>query len=651
MSFTLRRIFGALAFLAVLTSMVHARPLQAAGRWQELGPDGGMATELAVDPFNPANVLAGTTTAGLFRSGNRGTTWRAVGAAPNARVGAIVFDPRHAGTAYAGTADPVSSTTHVLKTTDGGETWTPSDTGLIQPAFFGITSLAIDPRRPAVLYASPGYATGVFKTGDGGATWAASGLEGLFVYAVVVDPTSSTVFAGTSSGVFRSLDGGATWTPRGLTKGIVALALAPGVPAGKPQTLYAGGDGLYCSTDGGAHWRSIRRGLPTKIVAAVAVHPRFSSVLYVALPELTDGTAGRGGLFRSVDGGASWQALGQGLPARGALAVAIDPRAPSRVYAGLAGEGLFRSVDGGIHWTAARGGLHALTVQRVTGSGAPGHALYAGPTVRGVFQYTSPGWLLINGRVHSDSTGRVAVGDALYAGVAGRLERSDDGGLHWLRIDGGLGGAEFRGPIAVDPVHPGTLYAGTLFDLFKSTDHGEHWQASVDGLGCTDPVRVDVSPADPSLVFVSGLVHLSGECETGGGGFRSPDGGVHWELLGSIGALTPHPADPAIVYALTFSEVMKSTDGGATFAPAGAPGSSPPRPTVLAVDRNHPATVYAGTFGQGVFVSDDAGATWEPFGEGLTGTVFDLEIDSFRLTTLYAGTSHGAFSIFLEDAQ
>jgi photosystem II stability/assembly factor-like uncharacterized protein len=116
-----------------------------------------------------------------------------------------------------------------------------------------VAALAIDPSTPATLYTgTPG--GGVFKSSNGGTSWAPvnSGLTVPYIHALAIDPSNpATVYAGTSGGgVFKSADGGTSWTPvnSGLTTtDVVALAIDPSTPA----TLYAGtrGGGVFFSSN------------------------------------------------------------------------------------------------------------------------------------------------------------------------------------------------------------------------------------------------------------------------------------------------------------------------------------------------------------------------------------------------------------------
>jgi photosystem II stability/assembly factor-like uncharacterized protein len=626
----------ALTLAALLAALASTVPLRAADLWQPVGPFGGPMAALAVDPAHPATVLAGTVNAGAFRSMDRGATWRPVAALREGTVTVLVFDPQ--GNAYAGAGS------RLLESGDGGASWAPADDGL--PIGAGIAAVAADARRPALLYASTRLSQGVFRSSDGGAHWVSAGpaFRGdAIVEELAVDPVTSAVYAGTDSGFWRSTDRGATWTRSGLAGlSIGVIAQAPGAPA----VLYAGGPGgLFRSTDRGAHWRSIRRGLPGTI-ADIAVHPSNPSVLYVALPE--EGALEKGGLFRSVDGGAHWERLRQGLPVSGVLAVALDPAAPARIWAGLQEDGVFRSADSGRSFREANGGLRALEVRRIALDPARPAILWAGPTARGLFRSTDGGrtWVPVLGPLSRAWTVGLAI-DPLHPATvyasSGEVVRSDDGGRHWRLLGDGVAPPGAVGPVAVDPQHPSTVYAGGVLDVFRSDDRGATWAPSATGVGCILPEDVLVSPARPTDVYTRGASATSG-CEETGGAFKSVDGGRSWMPIET--ALALDPTDPEVVYGVTVDGVEKSTDGGLTFAPAGAPGSSPPRVFSLLVDPRHPATLWAGTVADGVFVSADGGATWAPLGRGLRGVaVLALALDPRGAGRLWAATARGVFTL------
>ncbi len=212
------------------------------------------------------------------------------------------------------------------------------------------------------------------------------------------------------------------WTSIGPEGGYInALAIDPATP----DTLYAGiyRGGVFKSTNGGGSWEAANTGLPSNTdVRALAIDPATPATLYA-------GTNG-GGVFKSTNGGGSWEAANTGLTNNVVLALAIDPATPDTLYAWTSyGGGVFKSTDGGGSWQAANTGLPSL----------PG------------LSNLNVDALAINPA--SPST--------LYAGIGGAgVFKSTNGGGSWFAFNAGLTNS-FVYTLAIDPATPVTLYAGT----------------------------------------------------------------------------------------------------------------------------------------------------------------------------------------------
>lgn len=226
---------------------------------------------------------------------------------------------------------------------------------------------------------------GVWKTINGGDSWTPVFDEqtNLNIGSLAIQQSNpSVVWAGTGegnprnslnlgSGIYRTLDGGKNWSCMGLekTKNIHRILIDPV----QPQTVYAGAignpyaehpeRGVYKTTDGGQSWQLILHTNDTSGVADMIMDPSNPNKLFVAMWQhrrtpwsIMSGGSGSG-LYRTLDGGKSWKKLGQddGLPEGdyGRIGLAISRSNPNRVYALVEAKknGLYRSDDGGYHWT------------------------------------------------------------------------------------------------------------------------------------------------------------------------------------------------------------------------------------------------------------------------------------------------------------
>ena len=184
------------------------------------------------------------------------------------------------------------------KSTNGGITWT-------KVLGRDIVDLAIDPRRPGTVYATPRRQDAaprgsIYKTVDGGASWRATkstGLDVNFSEPLVVD-RRGILYAGAWKGLFASANQGRTWrTLLPLRKGSWGVN-AIAIDASRPNVLYVGTQyGVVTSEDGGQTWSaSSLDGRSVSGVSAIAVAPTRPHTVY----------AGGGGMFASTDGGSTW---------------------------------------------------------------------------------------------------------------------------------------------------------------------------------------------------------------------------------------------------------------------------------------------------------------------------------------------------------
>jgi Tol biopolymer transport system component/photosystem II stability/assembly factor-like uncharacterized protein len=274
-------------------------------------------------------LFAATNNRGVFRSRDRGCSWSRVNTRLSdgrlEHVTAFAVDPVTAGTVYAGL-----SRGGVMKTTDDADSWRVVNAGLPHPDM-PISDLVIHPAVPDTLYAAR--TDGVFRSTTGGDSWSSAGLTGRYVTALAIDPTASaTLYASVFQGpVFKSTDGAASWTALDVlnVSWVSALAIAPTAPS----ALYAGASGIhrgiFRSADGGASWQPARAGLPdldSLRISDLAVDPTRPNTIYAA-------TRGYG-VLRSSDGGESWEDISANLGTQNITTFAIDPHQPGSLYVG-----------------------------------------------------------------------------------------------------------------------------------------------------------------------------------------------------------------------------------------------------------------------------------------------------------------------------
>jgi photosystem II stability/assembly factor-like uncharacterized protein len=332
----------------------------------------------AVAPSNPRVLYVSGFSAGpglgpapIYRSTDRGTTWRQSDTGITVQPYALAVDPKDPRTLYlAGLAFESSQAGRVAASHDGGLTWE-----VLSKQTNPDWKLAVRPGLPQVFYACS--SVGVFSSSDGGRTWSTLLAARNDRCDLALDPAApGTLYVvtndffispGPAATLRKSRDGGLTWeTIQTVADHVDTLA----VDSKRPARLYAGlgKGGVLKSEDGGAHWTVQAAGLLATRVADVAVDPAHAGTLYAAA---------EGGIFRSGDGGATWTAAGKGLPANaGALRIVASPAAPGVLYAGSEA-GFFRSLDGGESWQAAGPDLPLSPVYDVVVDAAVPNRLYA----------------------------------------------------------------------------------------------------------------------------------------------------------------------------------------------------------------------------------------------------------------------------------
>ena len=525
----------------------------------------------------------------------------------------------------------------VWKSTDAGRVWKPI---FDDQATGSIGALAVALSDPRIIYVGSGeglqrpdlsVGDGIYKSTDGGQSWQHLGLsEGLHdaqqISAIIVDPhDSKRVFAAAlghpygpnaERGVFRSIDGGATWQNvlyKDENTGAVDLAFDPS----NAQTVYAvlwaarqapweigesfkgPGSGLFKSTDGGSTWQPLTGGLPTVAQGlgriGIAIAPSDPRRMYA----LVD--AKEGGVYRSDDAGANWQRVNheERVWGRGSdfACVRIDPKDKDVIY--IANTSTYRSMDGGASFTAIKG--------------APGgddyHTIWINPDDPSIILLASDqgATISVNGgetwsswynqptaqfyHVITDKRFPYWVyGGQQESGSVGTASRGDDGEItfrDWHPV-----GVEEYGYVAPDPLNPNIVYGGKVSRYNQATGEVQQVGPSLGRRGgkyrFVRTMPLLFSPVDPHILYLGSQMLL-----------RTANGGQSWEEISpdlTRASSEIPPGIPPNLGVFTSADPEKGKHRGViyTIAPSYKDGN----------------VIWVGTDDGLIHLTRDAGKTW-----------------------------------------
>ena len=650
--------------------------------WRSIGPDrGGRSIAVAGHSARPLEYYFGATGGGLFKTTDGGNTWRPVtdGQIGSASVGAVAMAPFNPDIVYIGMGEVqlranVLQGDGVYRSDDAGKSW--RHLGLADTHAIG--RVRIHPADPDRVYVAalghpfgPNAERGVFRTTDGGKSWKKVLFRDDHTGAVdlVMDPRDPDVLyatlwqvyrkpwrlwsGGAGSGIFKSTDGGDTWTE---------ITRNPGLPAGvlgkitvtvsgtDPDRVWANIEaeegGLYRSDDGGGSWELVNNHRDIWQRAfyfqRLVADPVDRNTLYILNFRL----------MRSTDGGRTLESVPETHADHHDLW--IDPANPLRMVNGNDGGGVV-TVNGGRTWTSMR---------------YPTAQIYRLATTVD-FPYH------VCGAQQDNST-------VCVSSEPGHLRDPRGASTEWMYA---VGGGE-SGYIAPHPADPDIFYAGATNTLTRydratgmATDI-QPWPRIVMGEPARDmPERwnwtypIAVAPKPPHALYV-GSQHLwkSGdegrswarispdltraEPETledsGGPVVLDQDGPEIYGTLYSIG-LSPHEAE-TIWTGSDDGLVHVSRDGGDNWRDA-TPPDMPPHTRVMTVEvsPHDPARAHVAGIryemddrSPHAWKTDDYGATWTRISDGIPDGAFVRVIreDPRRQGLLYAGTEHGVFVSF-----
>lgn len=489
----------------------------------------------------------------------------------------------------------------ILKSTDGGQTWTQVNTGL-QNLYVG--SLYMHPENPDILLAGTGNNAfpaggGIHLSADGGGSW--QRVAGTHITSVEFATSNPEIAYGAGAGEFyRSEDGGHTWRDLARSGSWGPDGIRPGFPIDfqvdprDPYRIFVNnyGGGIFLSEDGGATWVSSSTGYTGADLTDISIDPINPGVVYVN---------GRSGPFSSFDGGVTWQGINplNVMEIAEGARISLDPASSNHILMSSAHWGwTYESVDGGQSWGLVTD--YSLQLQNLP------------------YDDTNQKFQGMQTLAFAPSNSQV-----VYGGF----------GVWRCATDG----------------DPNMCETKTFMSILVSTDGGKTWAVrkgtALEGLTVTESV---VHPQDANIAWVA---------TAGGGVFKTTDQGSSWQVVSNglsdhnVTGLSIDLGNPNILYAGTYSHgVFKSEDGGESWVNSSAGMDPNDSITALVVDPTHLNVVYAGSSRSGLYLSEDAGQSWRLLNDGLRSRAISALSISADGETLYAATrGEGVFRLSTHD--
>ena len=645
--------------------------------WSSAGPYGGNLTGIFIDPANPNRVYAGAEFSGLFVSNDAAAHWSLLYLDPMPTeltfqtCGGIRY-------LYLGAHDGL------MRSSDDGATWErfiPPET----EGWYGSIEYhpAVNPAEPNTLYLGIVHLNtsgGLFKYNCTTGTWTRAYPSNLPVTAIAFEG-SDHIYFGTRDGKFyASADGGNTWAaPVTVASFVGHIAIDPFLNGSGVHNIWVaangfgvGFQGVFLSQDGGQSFQPVSNLPPGAMVNFTALHPLAQGVIWLATSFGVSFTTDNGahwsslglpwtwqlalfpdpqvpedwtrttvyaatwkGVYKSTDGGQTWEVANQGLTGIIPEAMAVNPQNPDVAYASTPSLGLIKTRDGGEHWQALNILFAGFGNQIAVDPFAPqtvyiprescdtGACLYISPDGGETYQEVvlprpaglSGEWW---GSVKVLTPDPERPGRLLAGATFGEYPTHIGYGVIYVRESADaewqivkvLTGGEIR-DLYFDPHNPQRVYAGTDVGLYRSQDRGATWEQLSLPVDLKRISLVAVHPDQADVIYIYNWC-AAGEDTRPQGIYISQDGGATWGPLtdqngnqvygGPVWEMAFAPVGPRVFYIATFSGLYRSLDDGHTLTPVeGLPGQANVRTLVFGHDvglnGNRRLVTYVGTTG------------------------------------------------------
>ncbi len=485
-----------------------------------------------------------------------------------------------------------------------------------------LTCVRFDPTNSNIIYVGAP-AGGLWKTIDGGATWTCltDFLPAIGCSDVAIDPNNTNIIymasgdndAGDSPsiGVLKSTDGGVTWNPTGLTFGMNSFRRIGRLlmdPTNSAILYAATSTGIYKTWDAGVNWYRVSHSNTTDM----EFKPNDPNTLYAC----------RTGLYRSINGGATWTQMATGLPQSvniSRMVVAVTPAAPDNVYLATANngsysfDGLYVSQDNATNFTLQSSSPNLMGWD-TNGNDSDGQGWYS--IALGVSPY-DPNVIIVGGV---------------------NVWRSDDMGFSWslnAHWYGGGGAPYVHADIHDIVFHPtltGSYFIGCDGGIFETENDGADFTDLSSNLSIAQIYRGGVSGSNPTVV-------ISGHQDNG---TNVKNGIPYFSALGGDGmdCFIDRTNDNNMFGSIYYGDFYRSNDGGNNWTGItnGTPGNGE-WVTPWEQDPVDPFTLYSG-FDQ-LYKSTSQGNVWFPVGTTTFGAnLTDIEVAPSNTNYIYVSTGN-----------
>lgn len=601
-------LIAAICFSIVIAAFAH--PVGASGTWEEIGPWGGEVVSLVQAPHSPDVLFAGCY--GLFKSTDAGSSWHKLPVPQRGYISSV---------AAAGAGEGLVAMTSgfdCFVSGDGGNSWSQVGDEVFASNEVYHLSFTSHSADGGSLVACTNQ--GLFASEDDFTDWRRMG-EGIPTTTTITFLTCSApevpryYFAcGQDCGVYRSEQLEAGWQPLDIPQPDEVVWRVAVQWDDRRNVFASGNAGLFRSMDGGTTWETV---WPEE-TSRVAITPSAPTVVYAA---------GRFGLAISPDSGDSWQTRQDGLVIGNYVTgdLVVSAESPFDAWLGSRA-GIYRTQDAGASWRPSNHGISAWAVNNMAVSDRVPGLVFAN-CATGLFRKTQDSsWELLGAsgttiELNPEWTALDPTDDGtVYAWTGSKLIRSRDLGDNgtWETLCAPGGGAS---GLAIDPENADNLYLATARrGVLVSQDGGGSWVESNSGLPETgrDVKLISIAPSDPNVLWI-GIGEWFGAKDI----YKTTDAAQSWATVAtmkhSAKCITFCPSDADLVYLGTTyhdGSVMVTRDGGMTFVPL-SEGLVCTSVQDIVIDPTDAARIYAAAGmsgsvvpGFGLYELDVAGDQW-----------------------------------------